>query len=216
MARRRRKAAHRRRNPVRRGRARSHARRRTLSLNPRRRVRHRVKHRRRLRRNPGVSLTGFKSSAMTVGMGVAGGVAGLFVGNFLSVNVTPKLFAPNATDSATTVALKNAVVPAAAAVALVMFGRKLAPPIVIYGAAIGLLILPVRSLIYAAMPPTGSAPFLGGGSMAFPMFPRAGAVTSAYPRLTAGVSAYPGRATPIGAYPQVSAYPAAAHQQQPY
>jgi hypothetical protein len=224
MARRKRKAA-KRRNPTRRrsrARARVRHRRPGMSVNPRRRKRSRsrarsraVTHRRRrMHRNPGLSLGGIKSSAMTVGMGVAGGVAGLFVGNYLAVNVTPKLFTPNATDTATTVALKQMVVPGAAALAVVMLGRKYVPPIVAYGAAIGLLILPVRQLIYALMPPTAGAPFLGGGTMAMPMFPRAGRVTSSYPQLRSGMSAYPATHQ-LGAYPQIQAYPAAAYNHQP-
>ena len=162
-----------------------------------------------------MSLTSFKSAATAVGVGVLGALGGLAVGNILAVNVTPKLFAPNATDSQSTAALKQLVVPALAAVAIAVYGRKYVPPVVAYGAAIGLLILPVRNAIYAMAPAGSPMTFLGGGPMAMPMFARAGRVTSAYPQLRAGMSSYPQARTPLGSYPQVSSYPTAAYQHQP-
>lgn len=217
MARRRRKAV-RRRNPVRRGRT-HRARRTALSLNPRRRRRHHAAtHRRRrhhFRRNPGmVSLSGIKGAAISVGMGLGATLAGVYAGNFITTNITPKIFAPQATDTAQSRAWKSLAVNGVLAVGVALYGKKVVPPIVAYGIAIGMVLLPARQVVYA-MAPAGTSPtFLGGGVTAMPPFSPANRPLGLPRGRLNGMGSYPRPgSTPLGAYPQLGAYPGTGQSQ---
>lgn len=158
-------------------------------------------------------MHGVKGSLMTLGVGVGAAFVGMAAGNFISTNVTPKIFAPSATDTPQSVALRNLGIAAGAAVLLVTFGKKFAPPLAVYSAAIGLLIIPAKNALTAYAP--GSASFLGGSPMAMPRFRQPDGRISAYPQPRKAIGAYPqpraGRS--MGAYPQVSAYPSSAQMQ---
>lgn len=215
MARRKRKAAHRRKSVRRVGRSRSRARRTVYAANPRRRRRHAVARtrkstRRRYRRNPGL-MTGAKGAAMSLAYGLGGALGGMALGNVITTHVTPRIFAPQAGDTPQSVATRNFAIVGIGALGVLMFGKKFAPPLVVYSAAIGMLIQPTKALIYAYAP--GST-FLGGSSVAMPRFRNAnGLIANSRGR----TGAYPlvGNKGGVSAYPQVGAYPQATYQSQP-
>ena len=212
MARRKRKAAHRRKTGRRVGRARSRSRRTVYAANPRRRSRKRSSSRRRVshrryRRNPGLSLGGVGGTLKKVGIGVVSVLGGMAVGNYISINVTPKIFTPAATDTTTTTATKNLLVAGALAFGIAMWGKRFIGEGPATLVAIGVMVVPVKNLIYAASP---TSTFLGGGVMAMPGFRRPNGSISAYPRRTLPMGSYP-RPGGQSAYPQISSYPSAAY-----
>ncbi|HEX3698903.1 MAG TPA: hypothetical protein VH374_26270 [Polyangia bacterium] len=223
MAHRKRKAAHRRKT-TRRARSRSRSRRTLLLSNPRKRThkrRRRATARRRgFRRNPPMGR-GLLGTAKTLGIGLGAALAGVAVGNFLSVNITPKIFPVSPTDTPTTAAAKNLAVSGALAIGVAHFGKKLGLPEGVAALiAIGILIVPARNMIYTMAPAGTPFTFLGGGTMRLPTFPGPRSTMGAYApgnyqgRGAIGMGAYPRRAaTPLGAYPsRVQAYPTSSMQ----
>lgn len=157
-----------------------------------------------------VTLGGLKGAAMSVGLGVAGALGGVAASNFITTNITPKIFAPQATDTPQSVAWKNLAVNGAFALGVALYGKKVVPPLLAYSVAIGIVLLPARQVVYAMAPAGKPFTFLGGGVVAMPPFSRGNRPLNAYPgtRAALPMGSYP-RATGrgMGAYPAVAAYP---------